>query len=143
MDFCSQLISSDLSSQIGTGVSCSWIYRIYREFELLAGKSAPNNFIQLLVYKAMTFSNEIEKIDTVRAYHVSLRLSGTGQAFSHRILYTRAAQTTLLRSTSSWTQAHRCGKRMTLASNSRIRLRSFPMWSEHSSTLITKRPIPP
>ena len=58
------------ASQIGVGISCAWIHRIYREFELLAGKSAPHDFIQLLVYKAMTFSNEIEKIDTVRAYHV-------------------------------------------------------------------------
>lgn len=54
---------------ISAGVSGAWIYRVYREFELLAGKSAPHDFIQLLVYKAMTFSNEIEKIDTVRAYH--------------------------------------------------------------------------
>jgi len=44
------------------------MYRIYREFELLAGKSASHDFIQLLIYKAMTFSNEIEKVDTVRAY---------------------------------------------------------------------------
>ncbi|KAF9654436.1 CDF-like metal transporter [Thelephora ganbajun] len=54
---------------IGVGISYAWIYRIYREFELLAGKSAPHDFIQFLIYKAMTFSNEIEKIDTVRAYH--------------------------------------------------------------------------
>jgi len=54
---------------ITAGVSCAWVYRIYREFELLAGKSAPHDFIQLLIYNAMTFSNEIEKIDTARAYH--------------------------------------------------------------------------
>ena len=38
---------------------------------MLAGKSAPHDFLQLIIYKAMTFSDEIEKIDTVRAYHVS------------------------------------------------------------------------
>lgn len=59
------------SSQIASGVSGAWVYTIYKEFELLAGKSAPHDFIQLLIYKAMTFSNDIEKIDTVRAYHVS------------------------------------------------------------------------
>jgi len=64
--------------QIGSGISCAWVYRIYREFELLAGRSAPHEFIQLLVYKAATFSNEIQKIDTVRAYHVSRCPFGMG-----------------------------------------------------------------
>ena len=32
-----------------------------------------HEFLQLLIYKAMTFSDEIEKVDTVRAYHVRLR----------------------------------------------------------------------
>lgn len=45
---------------------------MYRQFELLAGKSAPHEFVQLLTYKAVTFSDEIDKIDTVRAYHVRL-----------------------------------------------------------------------
>lgn len=31
--------------------------------------------LQLLTYKSLTFSEEIEKIDTVRAYHVSLLLT--------------------------------------------------------------------
>jgi hypothetical protein len=48
----------------------AWSRTIYSQFELLAGKSAPHDFLQLLIYKAMTFSDEIEKIDTVRAYHV-------------------------------------------------------------------------
>lgn len=43
---------------------------MYEQFGLLAGKSAPHDFIQLVVYKAMTFSEHIDKIDTVRAYHV-------------------------------------------------------------------------
>jgi len=54
---------------IGIGIGTSWGHTIYKEFELLAGKSAPYEFIQLLIYKAATFSNDIEKIDTVRAYH--------------------------------------------------------------------------
>lgn len=58
--------------QIGIGIGTSWGHTIYKEFELLAGKSAPYEFIQLLIYKAATFSNDIEKIDTVRAYHVRL-----------------------------------------------------------------------
>lgn len=50
----------------------AWSRTIYKQFELLAGKSAPHEFIQLLTYKATTFSDEIEQIDTVRAYHVRL-----------------------------------------------------------------------
>ena len=48
----------------------AWSRTIYAQFELLAGKSAPHDFLQLIIYKAMTFNNGIEKIDTVRAYHV-------------------------------------------------------------------------
>ena len=59
-----------LPSQIAAGVIIAWSRTIYRQFELLAGKSAPHDFIQLLIYKTMTFSNGIEKVDTVRAYHV-------------------------------------------------------------------------
>lgn len=57
--------------QIAVGVIVAWTRTIYGEFELLAGKSAPHDFLQLLIYKATTFSDDIEKIDTVRAYHVS------------------------------------------------------------------------
>lgn len=59
----------DNSSQIATGVIIAWVHTIYEQFGLLAGKSAPNEFIQLVIYKAMTFSADIDKIDTVRAYH--------------------------------------------------------------------------
>lgn len=59
----------DNSSQIATGVIIAWVHTIYGQFGLLAGKSAPNDFIQLVIYKAMTFSADIDKIDTVRAYH--------------------------------------------------------------------------
>jgi hypothetical protein len=48
----------------------AWTRTIYTQFGLLAGKSAPHDFLQLIIYKAMTFSDEIEKVDTVRAYHV-------------------------------------------------------------------------
>ncbi|KAF8326211.1 CDF-like metal transporter [Cantharellus anzutake] len=57
---------------IAGGVIFSWSRTIWNEFELLAGKSASHGFIQLVTYKAATFSSEIEKVDTVRAYHVSL-----------------------------------------------------------------------
>jgi len=54
---------------IALGIIISWGRTVYTEFELLAGKSAPHDFLQLLIYKAATFSEDIEKIDTVRAYH--------------------------------------------------------------------------
>jgi len=54
---------------IALGVIIAWTRTVWEQFELLAGKSAPHEFIQLLVYKAATFSDEIEKVDTVRAYH--------------------------------------------------------------------------
>jgi hypothetical protein len=59
-----------LRSQIALGVIVSWGRTVYQEFELLAGKSAPHEFLQLVIYKAATFTDEIEKVDTVRAYHV-------------------------------------------------------------------------
>ncbi|PPQ79903.1 hypothetical protein CVT25_002959 [Psilocybe cyanescens] len=54
---------------IALGVIISWGRTIYSEFELLAGKSAPHDFLQLLIYKCVTFTDAIEKVDTVRAYH--------------------------------------------------------------------------
>ncbi|KAK0217685.1 CDF-like metal transporter [Armillaria nabsnona] len=54
---------------IGLGIIISWSRTIYGQFELLAGKSAPHEFLQLLIYNAMTFNDDIQKIDTVRAYH--------------------------------------------------------------------------
>ncbi|KAH8110677.1 CDF-like metal transporter [Phellopilus nigrolimitatus] len=54
---------------IAAGIILAWSRTIYQQFELLAGKSAPRDFIKLLTYKAMTFSHDIEKIDTIRAYH--------------------------------------------------------------------------
>ncbi|KAF8588346.1 CDF-like metal transporter [Ramaria rubella] len=54
---------------IALGVIVAWTRTMYFQFALLAGKSAPHEFLQLIIYKAMTFSDEIEKLDTVRAYH--------------------------------------------------------------------------
>ncbi|KAF4611966.1 hypothetical protein D9613_004089 [Agrocybe pediades] len=54
---------------IAFGIIISWARTVYFEFELLAGKSAPHEFLQLLIYKCATFTDAIEKIDTVRAYH--------------------------------------------------------------------------
>jgi divalent metal cation (Fe/Co/Zn/Cd) transporter len=54
---------------IGLGIIIAWTRSIYRQFEFLAGKSAPHEFIQLLIYKSMTFSDDIVQLDTVRAYH--------------------------------------------------------------------------
>ncbi|THU85443.1 CDF-like metal transporter [Dendrothele bispora CBS 962.96] len=54
---------------IAVGIVFAWSRTIYSQFCLLAGKSAPNEFIQLLVYKTMTYSKDIQKVDTVRAYH--------------------------------------------------------------------------
>ncbi|KAK0209113.1 CDF-like metal transporter [Desarmillaria ectypa] len=54
---------------IGLGIIISWSKTIYGQFELLAGKSAPREFLQLLIYNSMTFNDDIQKIDTVRAYH--------------------------------------------------------------------------
>ncbi|KAF7792548.1 hypothetical protein EIP86_003589 [Pleurotus ostreatoroseus] len=62
---------------IAAGVILAWGRTIYLQFGLLAGKSAPHDFLQLLVYKATTFSNDIEQIDTVRAYHTAPRLTIT------------------------------------------------------------------
>jgi hypothetical protein len=80
-------------AQIALGVIVAWSRTMYFQFELLAGKSAPHEFLQLIIYKAMTFSDEIEKVDTVRAYHVrlpfcisceSLFSHPTGPAFPER-----------------------------------------------------------
>lgn len=64
-----------IAPQIALAVIVAWTRTVYAQFELLAGKSAPHDFLQLIIYKAMTFSDEIEKIDTVRAYHVRRLMS--------------------------------------------------------------------
>ncbi|KAF5324098.1 hypothetical protein D9619_011202 [Psilocybe cf. subviscida] len=54
---------------LGLFIIISWGRTIYSEFTQLAGKAAPHEFMQLLTYKAATFSEAIERVDTVRAYH--------------------------------------------------------------------------
>jgi len=56
-------------AMISMGVVIAWTITIARQFALLAGKSAPHAFLQLIIYKVMTFSDEIQRVDTVRAYH--------------------------------------------------------------------------
>ncbi|KAK0470303.1 CDF-like metal transporter [Desarmillaria tabescens] len=54
-------------------ISCviisSWTYTSYIQFGYLAGKAAPHEFTQLVIYKTLTFSDEIKQIDSCRAYH--------------------------------------------------------------------------
>ncbi|OCB87108.1 CDF manganese transporter [Sanghuangporus baumii] len=64
---------------IASGVIASWSRTVYKQFELLAGKSAPHDFIKLITYKAMIFSDVIEQIDTIRAYHVSFSSLTSGR----------------------------------------------------------------
>ncbi|KGB76876.2 cation diffusion facilitator 1 [Cryptococcus deuterogattii R265] len=46
-----------------------WTRTVYEQFTFLAGITAPPDFINLVTYKAMTFSPSITSVDTVRAYH--------------------------------------------------------------------------
>ncbi|KAG2022734.1 cation diffusion facilitator 1, variant 2 [Coprinopsis cinerea AmutBmut pab1-1] len=73
---------------IGLGIIFSWLRTIWFQFELLAGKSAPHEFIQYLIYQAATFSDDIKQIDTVRAYHsgpVSLIVHLGQSSESHQV----------------------------------------------------------
>jgi len=53
---------------IATGVIISWSITAYSEFALLIGKTAEPDFLQFIIYKAMTFSDEIKAIDSCKAY---------------------------------------------------------------------------
>ncbi|KAJ3003033.1 hypothetical protein HKX48_001979, partial [Thoreauomyces humboldtii] len=46
-----------------------WTRTVYGQFQLLAGISAPADFVRLVTYKAMLFDPAILQIDTCRAYH--------------------------------------------------------------------------
>ncbi|WVO21267.1 uncharacterized protein IAS62_002574 [Cryptococcus decagattii] len=46
-----------------------WTHTVYEQFTFLAGITAPPDFINLVTYKAMTFSPSTTSVDTVRAYH--------------------------------------------------------------------------
>ncbi|KAK7022029.1 hypothetical protein VNI00_017062 [Paramarasmius palmivorus] len=54
---------------ISLAIIISWTRTSIEQFGHLAGKAAPHEFTQLVIYKALTFSDEIEKIDSCRAYH--------------------------------------------------------------------------
>lgn len=47
----------------------SWGSTCYGLFQTLVGKAAPIEFQRLVIYKAMTFADSIEKIDSCVAYH--------------------------------------------------------------------------
>ncbi|KAK0214105.1 CDF manganese transporter [Armillaria fumosa] len=50
-------------------IIASWTYTSYIQFGYLAGKAAPHEFTQLVIYKTLMFSDEIKQIDSCRAYH--------------------------------------------------------------------------
>ncbi|KAM0750563.1 CDF-like metal transporter [Meredithblackwellia eburnea MCA 4105] len=54
---------------ISVGLVIVWSITAYGHFQKLVGRAAPREFQQLLVYKAMTFSEEIECIENCLAYH--------------------------------------------------------------------------
>jgi len=65
-----RLDGADSRTKISLAIIAAWARTSYKQFSLLAGKAAPHEFLQLVIYKASTFAPEIEKLDTVRAYHV-------------------------------------------------------------------------
>lgn len=50
-------------------IICVWTNTAIGSFRSLAGSAAPLDFQQLVIYKAMTFANGIEKIDSCIVYH--------------------------------------------------------------------------
>ncbi|KAK7028157.1 hypothetical protein VNI00_014972 [Paramarasmius palmivorus] len=54
---------------ISVVIIISWTRTSIEQFNHLAGAAAPHDFTQLVIYKALTFSDEIKQIDTCRAYH--------------------------------------------------------------------------
>jgi hypothetical protein len=120
----------DLIGQIALGVIIAWTRTVWQQFELLAGKSAPHEFIQLLVYKAATFSDEIEKVDTVRAYHVRSIFLAALVFVSPMINHPqwpmlRVGQTTLLRLTWSCPEIPHCGRHMMSPKHCKTRLKCY------------------
>jgi len=51
-----------------------WGQTCTTNFQLLAGIAAPEEFRQLVIYKAMTYSSEIVAIDSVASYHAGPNL---------------------------------------------------------------------
>ncbi|KIK54969.1 hypothetical protein GYMLUDRAFT_231377 [Collybiopsis luxurians FD-317 M1] len=50
-------------------IICSWTWTSYVQFDHLAGRAAPVEFNQLVIYKTLTFSKDITQIDSCNAYH--------------------------------------------------------------------------
>ncbi|KAI8816668.1 CDF manganese transporter [Fimicolochytrium jonesii] len=59
---------------ISIAILASWSKTAYEQFQLLAGVSASNSYIRFLIYKALTFDERIQKIDTCRAYYSGPKL---------------------------------------------------------------------
>lgn len=53
---------------ISTAIIISWTRTAFGEFKTLAGAAAPTDFLQLVTYNAALFSDEIQAIESVRAY---------------------------------------------------------------------------
>ncbi|KAG7097590.1 hypothetical protein E1B28_004927 [Marasmius oreades] len=54
---------------ISAVVVVAWTTTSIKQFGYLAGKAAPHEFTQLVIYKALTFCDEIKQIDNCIAYH--------------------------------------------------------------------------
>ena len=53
---------------ISLAIITSWTRTAFSEFQTLAGHAAPTDFLQLVTYNAALFSDEIQAIESVRAY---------------------------------------------------------------------------
>ncbi|KKY17422.1 putative cation diffusion facilitator 1 [Phaeomoniella chlamydospora] len=56
-------------------ISCLWLKTAYTEFQLLIGKTADTEMLQLITYISMTHSPAIKALDTVRSWHSGPRLT--------------------------------------------------------------------
>jgi hypothetical protein len=135
------LASADSQIKISLAIIGAWARTSYKQFSLLAGKAAPHEFLQLIIYKASTFAPEIEKLDTVRAYHVRFdqytleHLKGWQLTLHSRC---RADRITSLKSILSWTQRPPCGSRTMSARRCKISSKRSPVSQERLCTSITR-----
>ncbi|TKY89945.1 hypothetical protein EX895_001243 [Sporisorium graminicola] len=58
---------------ISIAIISSWTRTAFGEFKTLAGAAAPTDFLQLVTYNAALFSDEIQAIESVRAYSTGPR----------------------------------------------------------------------
>lgn len=54
---------------ISAVIVIAWTTTAIEQFGYLAGKAAPHEFTQLVIYQALTFSDDIKQIDNCIAYH--------------------------------------------------------------------------